>query len=67
MGEMLAKQAPVEADVVIGVPDSGLPAAIGYAAGSGIPYQEGLIKNGSSIASVYFPYILSLFSCPDTV
>jgi len=45
MGEMLAKQAPVEADVVIGVPDSGLPAAIGYAGASGIPYQEGLIKN----------------------
>ncbi|HVF10109.1 MAG TPA: amidophosphoribosyltransferase, partial [Abditibacteriaceae bacterium] len=45
MGELLAKQAPVEADVVIGVPDSGLPAAIGYATGSGIPYQEGLIKN----------------------
>jgi amidophosphoribosyltransferase len=45
MGELLAQQAPVEADVVIGVPDSGLPAAIGYAAGSGIQYQEGLIKN----------------------
>ena len=45
MGELLAAQAPVEADVVIGVPDSGLPAAIGYAAGSGIQYQEGLIKN----------------------
>ncbi len=45
MGTLLAKQAPVEADVVIGVPDSGLPAAIGYAAGSGIQYQEGLIKN----------------------
>jgi len=45
MGERLAMQAPVEADVVIGVPDSGTPAAIGYAAGSGIPFQEGLIKN----------------------
>ncbi|HEX8552450.1 MAG TPA: amidophosphoribosyltransferase [Abditibacteriaceae bacterium] len=45
MGGLLAKQAPVEADVVIGVPDSGLPAAIGYASESGIPYQEGLIKN----------------------
>jgi len=45
MGTLLAKQAPVDADVVIGVPDSGLPAAIGYAAGSGIQYQEGLIKN----------------------
>ncbi len=45
MGEILARQAPCEADIVIGVPDSGLPAAIGYATGSGIPYQEGLIKN----------------------
>jgi amidophosphoribosyltransferase len=45
MGEMLAKQSPIAADVVIGVPDSGTPAAIGYAAASGIPYQEGLIKN----------------------
>jgi amidophosphoribosyltransferase len=45
MGELLARQNPVEADVVIGVPDSGTPAAIGYAAGSGIPFQEGLIKN----------------------
>ncbi len=56
MGELLAKQAPVEADVVIGVPDSGLPAAIGYAAGSGIPYQEGLIKNR---------YIARTFIQPD--
>ena len=45
MGARLAQQSPVEADVVIGVPDSGLPAAIGYASASGIPYQEGLIKN----------------------
>ncbi len=44
-GELLAKQHPVEADVVIGVPDSGLDAAIGYAEGSGIPYGIGLIKN----------------------
>ena len=42
---LLAKEHPVEADLVIGVPDSGLSAAIGYAEESGIPYGEGLIKN----------------------
>jgi amidophosphoribosyltransferase len=45
MGEQLAREAPVEADVVIGVPDSGTPAAIGFSNASGIPYNEGLIKN----------------------
>ena len=44
-GEFLAEQHPVEADVVIGVPDSGIDAAIGYARGSGIPYGLGFIKN----------------------
>ncbi len=44
-GEILARESPVEADVVIGVPDSGIPAAIGYAEASGIPYGIGLIKN----------------------
>jgi amidophosphoribosyltransferase len=44
-GKMLAKQASVAADIVIGVPDSGLAAAMGYAAESGIPYGEGFIKN----------------------
>ena len=44
-GMHLAKEHPVEADVVIGVPDSGLDAAIGYAMGSGIPYEIGFIKN----------------------
>lgn len=44
-GKMLAKQHPVEADVVIGVPDSGLASAIGYSIESGIPYGVGLIKN----------------------
>ena len=44
-GEHLAKSCPVEADVVIGVPDSGLDAAIGYAKASGIPYEIGFIKN----------------------
>ena len=45
MGASLAGEAPVDADLVIGVPDSGIPAAVGYAAGSGIPYGEGLAKN----------------------
>lgn len=45
MGMKLAEEAPVEADLVIGVPDSGTPAAIGFAERSGIPYGEGLIKN----------------------
>ena len=44
-GARLAAEAPVEADYVIGVPDSGVPAAIGYAIGSGIPYIEGIVKN----------------------
>lgn len=45
MGIELAKEAPVKADLVIGLPDSGTPAAIGYAEQSGIPFGEGLIKN----------------------
>ena len=45
MGKHLAMEAPVEADLVIPVPDTGMPAAIGYAHASGIPYAEGLIKN----------------------
>ena len=44
-GRLLAKRAPVEADIVIGVPDSGIPSAIGYAEESKIPYQEGFGKN----------------------
>jgi len=44
-GEILYKESPVEADVVIGVPDSGVPAAIGYSKASGIPYAMGIIKN----------------------
>jgi amidophosphoribosyltransferase len=44
-GRLLAKQHPVDADMVIGVPDSGIVAAIGYAQESGIPYGEGLVKN----------------------
>lgn len=44
-GRRLAEEAPVDADLVIGVPDSGTTAALGYAEASGIPYGEGLIKN----------------------
>jgi amidophosphoribosyltransferase len=45
IGRRLAEEHPVEADLVIPVPESGTPAAIGYAAGSGIPYGQGLVKN----------------------
>ena len=44
-GRLLYKEAPADADVVIGVPDSSLSAAIGYSEASGIPYEMGLIKN----------------------
>lgn len=44
-GKLLAKAHPVEADIVVGVPDSGLNFAVGYAQASGIPYGEGLVKN----------------------
>jgi amidophosphoribosyltransferase len=45
MGERLAEEAPVEADLVLPIPDSGTPAAIGFSRASGIPFSEGLIKN----------------------
>jgi amidophosphoribosyltransferase len=45
LGRMLAREHPVEADVVTPVPDSGVPAAIGYAAESGIPFRMALIRN----------------------
>ena len=45
MGRHLALEAPVEADLVIPVPDTGIPAAIGYSAASGISFAEGIIKN----------------------
>ncbi len=45
MGEQLAHEAPVEADLVMPVPDTGAPAAAGYAEASGIPYREGMVKN----------------------
>ena len=44
-GNNLAAEAPIEADVVTGVPDSSISAAIGYAEATGIPYELGLIKN----------------------
>ncbi|MCP5028201.1 MAG: amidophosphoribosyltransferase [Actinomycetia bacterium] len=56
MGETLAHQAPVEADMVMGVPESGIPAAEGYARASGIPYGQGLVKNR---------YIGRTFIAPD--
>ncbi|MBV8258799.1 MAG: amidophosphoribosyltransferase [Actinobacteria bacterium] len=45
MGERLAQESPVEADLVLPIPDSGTPAAIGFARALGIPFSEGLIKN----------------------
>ena len=45
MGQRLAEEAPADADLVMPIPDSGTPAAIGFAKASGIPFEEGLIKN----------------------
>jgi amidophosphoribosyltransferase len=45
LGRQLAREQPAEADVVIPVPDSGVPAALGYAQESGIPFEHGLIRN----------------------
>ncbi len=45
LGRRLAQDAPAEADVVIPVPDSGVPAALGYAEGLGLPFENGLIRN----------------------
>lgn len=56
MGENLAKEHPVEADVVVPVPDSGIPAALGYSRQSGIPYREGMMKSR---------YIHRTFIAPD--
>jgi amidophosphoribosyltransferase len=44
-GQMLAREHPVEADVIVPVPDSGVPAAIGFSQESGIPFETGLIRN----------------------
>ncbi len=56
MGELLAGQSVVEADIVMGVPDSGIPAAEGFAKASGIPFGYGLVKNR---------YIGRTFIAPD--
>jgi len=56
MGNLLAQQAPADADLVIPIPESGVPHAVGYAEVSGIPYGEGLIKNR---------YIHRTFITPD--
>ncbi|SPM40335.1 Glutamine phosphoribosylpyrophosphate amidotransferase, partial [Mycobacterium numidiamassiliense] len=45
IGRRLARESPVDADLVIGVPESGTPAAVGYAQESGVPYGQGLMKN----------------------
>jgi amidophosphoribosyltransferase len=45
LGRQLAREAPIEADIVVPVPDSGVTAAVGYAAESGIPFRFGLIRN----------------------
>ena len=45
MGAELARESPAEADLVVGLPDSGTPAAIGYAQASGIPYAEAVVRN----------------------
>jgi len=56
MGEQLAQQAPVEADLVCGVPESGIPAAEGFSKASGIPFGQALVKNR---------YIGRTFIAPD--
>ena len=45
MGRILANEAPAAADIVLGVPDSGVPPALGYSEASGIPYADGIVKN----------------------
>ncbi len=45
MGAQLAMEASIDADVIVPVPDSGVPAAIGYAAQSGVPFELGIIRN----------------------
>lgn len=55
MGKILAREHPVEADVVCGAPDSGLDAAMGYALESGLPYVTGFVKNRYIGRSFIFP------------
>lgn len=56
MGEQLAAEHPVEADMVVPVPDSGIPAALGYSRATGIPFREGMMKSR---------YIHRTFIAPD--
>lgn len=56
MGEQLAVEHPVEADLVVPVPDSGIPAALGYSRSTGIPFREGMMKSR---------YIHRTFIAPD--
>lgn len=56
MGENLAREHPIQADIVVPVPDSGIPAALGYSRVSGIPYREGMVKSR---------YIHRTFIAPD--
>lgn len=56
MGEQLAREHPCEADIVVPVPDSGIPAALGFSGVSGIPFREGMIKSR---------YIHRTFIAPD--
>ena len=58
MGERLAEESPVDADLVLPIPDSGTPAAIGFSKASGIPFNEALIKNR---------YVARTFIQPDQV
>src|SRR4026209_2391255 len=45
MGRQLAREAPADADVIVPIPDSGVPAAIGYSQVSGLPFEYGIIRN----------------------
>ena len=54
-GRLLAREAPADADIVVGVPDSSLSAAMGYAEESGLPYEMGLIKNKYIGRTFIFP------------
>src|SRR4029453_11288540 len=56
MGRQLARESPADADIVVGVPDSAIPAAIGYSLESGLPYTGGVNKN---------PHIGRTFIHPD--
>ena len=61
-GKMLAIEHPVDADIVIGAPDGGLNAALGYSRQSGIPYGQGLLKNRylNTLVIIFFALYLAL-------